>query len=128
MLNTVLMDVILPAGGNISSKSKPFFCWKPFTTMWALYLGGFPLSPSFSMYTDLFRSAFFPFGNSVSSYLWFSCKDSISSCLHYTTLCCGYLSWLLQSFLAPLLQSAIYVLYPETDMVLFFASRDTFFH
>ena len=79
--STVPMDVMLTTGANISSKFSPFLCWKPFTTMRALYLGGFPASPGFSLYTHLFRSALFPFDNSVNSYVWFSCKEPISSCM-----------------------------------------------
>ena len=79
MLSTVWMDVIFTIGANISSKSTPFFYLKPCTTIHDLYLGGFPLSPYFNLYTHLFRSAFFPFDNSVNSYVWFSCKESISS-------------------------------------------------
>ena len=44
MLSTVRMEVIFTTGANISSKSTPFFCWNPFTTILALYLGGFPPS------------------------------------------------------------------------------------
>ena len=81
MLNIVRIDVIFTTGANISLKSTPFFYWKSFMTIRALYLGGFPPSPGFNLYTHLFRSAFFPLGSSVSSYVWFSCKESISSCM-----------------------------------------------
>ena len=83
MPNTVLIDVIFTTSANISSKSTPFFCWKPFTMIQALYLGGFPPSPDTSLYTHLFWSALFPFGKSVNSYVWFSCKEFISSCMAY---------------------------------------------
>ena len=75
------MEVIFTTGAKISSKSMPFFYWNPFTTILALYLGEFPASPGFNLYTHLFRSALFPFGNSTNSYVWFSCSESISSCM-----------------------------------------------
>ena len=65
-IQQVRMDVILTIGVKISSKSTHFFCWKSFTTMWALYFGGFWA---------------FPFGSSINSYVWFSGRESISSCM-----------------------------------------------
>ena len=43
----------------------------------ALYLGVLLASPSFNLYTHLFRSDRFPFDNSTSSYVSFSCRESI---------------------------------------------------
>ena len=70
-----------------------------------LYLGGYRPSPGFSLYTHLFRSALFPFGNSVKSYVWFSWRKSISS---YR---CPFL--LPRSSLAPSHQLTIRVPHPE---------------
>ena len=39
----------------------------------------FPPSLGFNLYTHLFWSTFFAFDNSVSSYVWISCKESNSS-------------------------------------------------
>ena len=79
MPSTVRMDVILTTGAKISLKFTPFFYWKPFTTMQALYLGGFLASPGFNLYTHMFWSTLFLFGSSVNSYMWFSCRESILS-------------------------------------------------
>ena len=50
--------------------------------MQALYVGRFRPSVGFSFYTPTCSGvSLFPFGNSVNSYVWFSCKESISSCM-----------------------------------------------
>ena len=55
----------------------------------ALYLGGFPFSLGFSLYTHLFLSAFFLFGNLVSSYVCFSCQEPFRLSWHNITPFCG---------------------------------------
>ena len=68
--------------GQISRRSRPpSSAGTPSPRSWLCISGGFPPSPDFSLYTHLFRSALFPFGNSTNSYVWFSCRESISSCM-----------------------------------------------
>ena len=63
----VLINENFTTGEKISSKSIPFFWPKLFTTNWALYFTRFHFPSFFSLYTHLFRKAFFPLGNFTSS-------------------------------------------------------------
>ena len=112
MLNIVHMDVIFTTVAKISSKSNPFFLLESLHHNAGFESAGrFPPSPGFNLYTHLFRSVFFPFNNFVSSYIWFSCRESISS-----TFNCGYPSLLPRSFLVPPHRLRVHVLHPEISL------------
>ena len=68
--------------------------------MRALYLGGFPLSPSFNLYTHLFQSVFFPLAASSAHMCGSHTGNPSLPTWHSTTYDCGCPSLLPRSFLA----------------------------
>ena len=80
MLNTVRMEVIFTTDKNLIEIHSLLLLETlhhdaGFVPWWITTIS------SFILYTHLFRSTLFPFGNSVISYVWFSYKESISSCM-----------------------------------------------
>ena len=77
-LKMIRIDVNLATGANVSSKSTPYFCRKPFATSRALYRSMRPSAVSFTLNTHLLLIALRPRGNGTSSHVSFLVSDSNS--------------------------------------------------